>query len=165
MSGKRTYSDAVEEYTFDELDDLYDEFSGFWDGYDVIGAGGYGRLTIEAQVSWNGSVMNKDNGMRRIHLDELKTSQLDQIREAFTGGGGWRAQLGALSDTQRRELGVSRTTLRRWERGSQRPSRANQGRISGAAKQSAERILTENLGTAYGDSVIQFRNIRGIWFE
>jgi hypothetical protein len=152
-----------DEYTYDEVDEFYD----FWDeqfGGETV----EGMLVITAQVEWAGTVMKKNDGVRTVRLDGLTSAQLIAIQNEFgaaAAAGNWATRYNIVKDSEsakRAGLRVSRTTARRWARGTQQPSKANRAKINEAYKrETRERAVnkvTEELRNSY-DVNVRFRNI------
>lgn len=147
MPRKRITGDGTE-YTERERIRLADELDRAFSNY---GPGTPDGVQVQAQIEWSGTIdANRRGGIRTTFLDRLDLAEVrrlaDEARRAASQpelrsyrARGWRAQLRELSAVQRggqaREragLAPSRTTARRWERGTQTPSRANRERIAAA---------------------------------
>lgn len=191
-------SDDGTEYDPGEIDELVDAIDQAYADYDQ--RKGHNRATprsleVTAQVEWAGEFQGP-GGVRHVNLGARGGMSVDlaRVRDAMkqTGGPlksyrakGWQAQLRQLGAVKRGPgakqaagLSPSRETLRRWENGSQKPSKANRERIQEAynqlrnpsgmtpdqAKAKAAEALTDALYNAYG-SVVRFRDIRTFKFD
>lgn len=146
-----------DDYTADEVDELYDElYDAFAEYAGRHGEGGQVNavMTVTARVEWAGEYSNNNrNGERTVKLDRLNlTAVRDAVNKAAKLEGlamrgplrsykakGWEAQLKQLQGTKRgqealREAGFnpSRETLRRYGRGEQAPGKPNRAKIADA---------------------------------
>jgi hypothetical protein len=191
-------SDDGVDYDPGEIDELIDAMQQALNDYDQ--RKGTHRATprsleVKAQVEWAGELQGP-GGVRHVNLGARGGMPLDlsRVRDALkqTGGPlksykakGWQAQLRQLNAVKRGTaakqaagLSPSRETLRRWERGEQRPSKANRERIQEAygqlrnpsgmtpeqARARAADALTDALYNAYG-SPVRFRDIQTFKFD
>jgi len=187
-----------DEYEPDEIDELIDAMQQALNDYDQ--RKGTSRATpaslkVKGRIEWAGEYQGP-GGVRPVNLGRAGGVPVDfsRIRDALrqTGGPlksyrakGWQAQLRQLGRVKRGEqarqaagLSPSRETLRRWERGEQKPSRANRERIQEAynqlanpsgmtvaqAKARTADALTDALFNAYG-SPVRFRDIQTFTFD
>jgi hypothetical protein len=206
-----------EDYSDDEVNDLYDELADALEGAAGGGGGGGGgaagggapgaaggpseggkgtaRLIVTAKVEWAGEYANNGrDGERTVRLNPIN---IKPIRDALASARrleelaargplrsynakGWEAQLNQLG-TRRggdalKDAGFhpSPRTLKRWEAGTQKPSKANRERIREAydnvrnpgrgvmqARRDVADRLTDALRDEYGSNV-RFRDIRSI---
>lgn len=191
-------SGESEPYTDDDIDDLIDAINDAYADYDQRQGHHHGTprsLEVTAQVEW-ANTFQGPGGVRHVNLGARGGMPVDlsRVRDAMkqTGGPlksytakGWQAQLRQLNTVKRGEqaklnagFAPSRETLRRWEKGLQKPSKANRGRIQRAygqlanpsgmtpeqAKKNVADALTSALDNAYGAD-IRFRDIRLFKFD
>jgi transcriptional regulator with XRE-family HTH domain len=181
-------SDEGEDYTDEEIDELYDRMLAALHAYDK--KKGHNRATpksliIHAQVEWAGE-FECPGGVRTARLGQVggRNINLAPVREAMRlksyNAKGWQAQLRQINRIKRGPAAlaaagfrVSRQTLRRWEAGTQKPSRANRERLQEAYDRMATpatvapkavQKLTDAISDTYG-SVVRFRGIRTIKFD
>jgi hypothetical protein len=150
-----------DDYTPDEVDDVYDALGEALEEYASrggAGATGGADMTVQvkttARVEWSGEYANNGrNGVRTTKLEPMNLAPVrDAVRkaqrlEALAGRGplrtykakGWQAQLKQLQGTKRGQEALraagwnpSRETLRRYGKGTQAPSKANRARIAEA---------------------------------
>jgi hypothetical protein len=187
-----------EPYSDDDIDELIDAINDAYADYDQRQGHHRGTpktLIVTAQVEWSNTFQGP-GGVRNVNLGQRggKPVNLSKVRDALkqTGGPlksytakGWQAQLRALGRVKRGESAKdaagfrpSKETLRRWQQGTQKPSKANRGRIQRAydrlrnpsgmtpdqAKANAVKELTDALGNAYSAD-IRFRDIRLFKFD
>lgn len=191
-----------DDYTPDEVDEVYDALSEAFAGHAAGGPGGgeiTGAITATAKVEWAGEYANNGrDGQRTVHLNPVNlTAVRDAVNKAqrlegLAGRGplrsykarGWQAQLKQLSGTKRGREALqaagwspSRETLRRYNHGTQAPSKANRARITDAydsarnpgrgwaeARREAADALTAALRQEYGSNV-RFRDIADLRIE
>jgi transcriptional regulator with XRE-family HTH domain len=153
-----------------------------------------GQITVTAKIEWAGEYANNGHGGERtVRLDRVDTRPIvAALRKARTlelaalrgplrsyNAKSAQAQLNQLN-TKRgqealREAGFSpsRRTLRRWEQGTQKPSKANREKIAEAyenvrnpgrgvmgARRAVTDALTQSLRDRYDGQNIRFRDIR-----
>jgi hypothetical protein len=165
--------------------------------FDDYGPGLPENLHVKAQIEWAGEIdANRRGGVRQTNLEDLNLAEVRRLAEKARQEAqqpplrsykakGWRAQLRKLESVRRGEqakaradLAPSPATLRRWERGQQTPSKANQAKIAAAynelrnpgraAAEATRHQMAEALTAAvkerYGTTV-RFRNIERWWWQ
>ena len=146
-----------EDYSDDEIDELYEELSEAFELYEGS-HGGAGQvnagITVTARIEWAGEYANNaNNGERTVRLDPMNLTRVrDALRNAQRLEGlaargplrsykarGWEAQLNQLGGTRRGREALqaagwnpSRETLRRYANGTQAPSKANRQKLADA---------------------------------
>jgi len=184
------YSDAEEAAVCDAIDramgDQYDE--------DSVPR----HIQVTAEIEWAGTVDHLQDGVRSTRLDvrglRPVMAAVQRLREAegrdrgplrSYKAKGWEAQFHALGRVKRGPsamaaagLNPSPQTVRRWEAGTQKPSKANREKIAraydelrnpsrqpiAAARHEVAEALTTALRQEYGVNV-RFRDIRNFRFE
>lgn len=149
-----------EDYSDDEIDELFDAIQDAIDEYDSedgTGAGGEDmdvQITTTARIEWAGEYANNGrNGTRTTTMAAMNLAPVrDAVRRAQKLEGlaargplrsyrakGWHAQLRHLQGTKRGREALeaagwnpSRETQRRYGRGTQAPSKANRAKITEA---------------------------------
>jgi hypothetical protein len=188
-----------EDYSDSDIDALVDTMERALNAYDQ--RKGHNRsnprsIAVRAQVEWAGELYGP-GGVRHVNLGASGGMNLDlsRVREAMKiattpplksyKAKGWEAQWRQLQRVKRGAdamaaagLRPSRQTLRRWEAGTQKPSKANRERIQDAyeriknpggmtpaqARAAAAERLTDALYDAYG-STVRLRDIRTFRFD
>lgn len=159
-------------------------------------------LVVTAVIEWSGTVDKTTKlgteGMRSIRIDDIDLTKVrDAVERAREAGQaeygrsydakGWHARFTQLTGTAQgraaadaAELNPSRTTLRRWLAGTQRPNKRNRqaidrayedtrsqvagrqrSRASDRGQREVARVLTEKLHAEYGVNV-RFRDIQNL---
>lgn len=186
------YSDAEEAAVCDAIE------RAMGDEYDEEGAPAPTRIQVTAEIEWAGTVDHLHEGVRTTRLDGLalrpviEAVQRLRVAEGRDRGTlrsyrakGWQAQLHALGRVKRGPaamavagLSPSRQTMRRWEAGTQAPSKANREKIARAydelrnpsrqpitqARHEVAEAFTAALRARYGVNV-RLRDIRNFRFE
>jgi len=177
-----------EDYDDSDIDGLIDALLAAYNDYDQ--RKGHNRATpghidVKAQIEWANEFQGP-NGVRAVNLGNGVSLDLAPVREALRlksyKAKGWEAQLRQLNavkrGTQAKQaagLHPSRETLRRWEKGTQKPSKANRERIAQAygnlqtprtqaQKARAAQVFTDALYSAY-HSDVRLRDIERFKFN
>jgi hypothetical protein len=188
------YSDAEADQIADAIEAA---MADSWnDDGDYTGASGP-DIVVTAEIEWAGTVDHTGSGVRTTRLDGLNLRDVivavQRLREAegrnrplrSYNAKSWEAQLRQINNVKRgpdalRAAGFSpsRRTLRRWEQGTQKPSKANREKIAAAyddlrnpgrraearARHAVADALTEATRQRYGVNV-RFRDIRQFRFD
>jgi hypothetical protein len=168
------------------------------DEYDEEGRAAPTRIQVTAEIEWAGTIDHLHEGVRTTRLDGLDLAPvIDAAQQLRAAEGrdrgplrsyrakGWQAQLRQLGRVKRGPaamaaagLSPSRETMRRWQAGTQAPSKANREKIAaaydelrnparGSVRQARHEVaerFTAALRSRYGVNV-RLRNIRHFRFE
>ena len=144
-----------EDYSQDEMDEVYDALGDAFDLGDVFSMSEVQKgITVTAKIEWAGEYANNGrDGERTVRLDSMN---LTPVRDALLNARrleglaargplrsytakGWEAQLHHLNSTKRgrealRDAGwnPSRETQRRYSRGEQTPLKSNRAKLQEA---------------------------------
>ncbi len=195
---KKRDTDEGEPYTDADEAALADAIEGAMGGQDYEGGAAPRRIQVTAEIEWAGTIDHLRNGVRSTRLDGLDMAPVlaavQRLREAegrdrgtlrSYKAKGWEAQWHALGRVKRGPaamaaagLSPSPRTVRRWEAGTQKPSKANRERIARAydelrnpsrqpitaARHEVAELFTAALRERYGVNV-RLRDIRNFRFE